>query len=322
MLQVESTGEKAKTYPLTGEMIIGREKSDIPLVGEHTSRRHAKIIVSKTEVTLQDLDSANGTYVNGKKIKKASIEPGDELRFDTETFVLIGPGKKVEVPVVDNETTNTIRRPKVDDKKDVPPAEEKEIEKELESEPGEVGSAWYERATPNLTAKITAEELPQQFAKDGTQIVRGIEKIEMPSLVGTSGSWAGKVITLYQDSMTIGRSSGADIILDDPCVSAPHGKIEREGDLWRVIDLMSANGIYVNGEKTLASYLSEGDALRFGQLEFRFVIDSTDVASLANPVQESVITGSDQSTDGSTWIYLAAGFVLVLAIGAFLLFGR
>jgi|YelNatPaOPRAMG01_1025707.scaffolds.fasta_scaffold13971_2 diguanylate cyclase (GGDEF)-like protein len=59
--------------------IIGRTKdADIHLNSSTVSRRHAEIIInSKGSIIIEDLNSSNGTYVNGKRILKAELHDGD-----------------------------------------------------------------------------------------------------------------------------------------------------------------------------------------------------------------------------------------------------
>ena len=67
---------------------------------------------------------------------------------------------------------------------------------------------------------------------------------------------------------TIGRSIGADFILDAALVSRVHCQflVLRDGEL-EVKDLESTNGTYVNGERVERAQLAPGDRLRVGRVE-------------------------------------------------------
>ncbi len=71
-------------FALRGEMLVGREdECDITLNSGHISRHHSKINVSPGGVYIEDLQSTNGTYVNGNKIKgRVRLNVGDEVAFD------------------------------------------------------------------------------------------------------------------------------------------------------------------------------------------------------------------------------------------------
>lgn len=90
---------KAQTIPLDGQyfslsdgMIIGREDdSEIKLPLSYVSRKHARISLKNDRVLIDDLESSNGTYVNGERINSRQLFNGDELRLDEFIFHVIGP---------------------------------------------------------------------------------------------------------------------------------------------------------------------------------------------------------------------------------------
>ncbi|MBW1808157.1 MAG: sigma 54-interacting transcriptional regulator [Deltaproteobacteria bacterium] len=68
--------------PLTEgqSVIIGRSApADVPLRDDSLSRQHACIELLNGEVWIEDLQSTNGTWVNGEKIERSKIEAGDDL---------------------------------------------------------------------------------------------------------------------------------------------------------------------------------------------------------------------------------------------------
>ncbi|MFN3649491.1 MAG: VWA domain-containing protein [Armatimonadota bacterium] len=72
----------------------------------------------------------------------------------------------------------------------------------------------------------------------------------------------------------IGRGAECDIVLDSREVSRLHAQIESEGGAYRLTDAGSRNGTYVNGKRVKGSRsIQVGDALRFGDREFRFAGD-------------------------------------------------
>ena len=72
----------------------------------------------------------------------------------------------------------------------------------------------------------------------------------------------------------IGRSSAADLPLDDPTVSRRHALVVRtdEGEL-RALDDRSLNGLFVNGERVEWAPLADGDELEIGRYRL-YVIDA------------------------------------------------
>ncbi|MFZ5643295.1 MAG: FhaA domain-containing protein [Bacillota bacterium] len=63
-------------------LVIGRREScDIVLPDESVSRRHAMLEPQQGRWMLSDLDSTNGTFINGERIKTRFLEPGDTVKF-------------------------------------------------------------------------------------------------------------------------------------------------------------------------------------------------------------------------------------------------
>ncbi|MGH7144566.1 MAG: protein kinase domain-containing protein [Planctomycetota bacterium] len=75
------SGADVKEVAIKGELTIGRSASNgLPLTQEdNASRNHAKIVVKNQKATLVDLDSSNGTRINGMKIKEKELVHGDTI---------------------------------------------------------------------------------------------------------------------------------------------------------------------------------------------------------------------------------------------------
>lgn len=72
----------------------------------------------------------------------------------------------------------------------------------------------------------------------------------------------------------IGRSVGTRFRVDDTEVSRQHAAILHDGTNFRVRDLKSANGTFLNGERIVDSSLSQGDSLRVGSTVLRFQLSA------------------------------------------------
>jgi adenylate cyclase len=83
----------------TGATTIGRTKeNDVWVLHKSMSRQHARIDHDGNRTTLVDLDSKNGTFVNGQRVTRAEIAPGDSIRCGDVVFELVGPGGTVRAP--------------------------------------------------------------------------------------------------------------------------------------------------------------------------------------------------------------------------------
>jgi serine/threonine protein kinase len=66
-------------------VMVGRDRTcSIVLTHPAVSRRHARLTVSGGTFMLEDLQSANGTYVNNTRVDKARLKPGDVVRFGAD----------------------------------------------------------------------------------------------------------------------------------------------------------------------------------------------------------------------------------------------
>jgi Domain of unknown function (DUF4388)/Inner membrane component of T3SS, cytoplasmic domain len=82
-------------FPLKGDkqLIIGRSSElDMVLVEDMVSRKHAKITIESGRISIEDLGSTNGTFVNGEKVKTARLKEGDRILIGTSILKLVKQG--------------------------------------------------------------------------------------------------------------------------------------------------------------------------------------------------------------------------------------
>ncbi|HVL33614.1 MAG TPA: DUF3662 and FHA domain-containing protein [Actinomycetota bacterium] len=81
-------GKQTRAWPLSKEtIVIGRQETcDVQIPDLGVSRRHAEIRREGDEWVVYDLGSTNGTDVNGKRVNRHRLSPGDRMLFG-ETFL-------------------------------------------------------------------------------------------------------------------------------------------------------------------------------------------------------------------------------------------
>lgn len=89
-LVVEEGLIRAKVFPVTGEVSIGRDEgSDIQLSDPSASKQHALVYMVEGQPVVKDLSSLNGTFVNGERVGKAELRSGDAIRVGNTTIRFI-----------------------------------------------------------------------------------------------------------------------------------------------------------------------------------------------------------------------------------------
>ena len=84
-----------RVFPIGQTTVAGRQSEcEIHIPSEGISRRHAELKLTADGIMVEDLGSANGTYINDRRITRELLKSGDELRFDTVRFLLIAPGQE------------------------------------------------------------------------------------------------------------------------------------------------------------------------------------------------------------------------------------
>jgi DNA-binding CsgD family transcriptional regulator len=81
-----------------GKYKVGRIKScEFVIKNLSVSREHAEVSVQGHKVILKDLESLNGTFVDGVRVAEAEVRPGQSVRFGAVMFQLVGqelPGEE------------------------------------------------------------------------------------------------------------------------------------------------------------------------------------------------------------------------------------
>jgi hypothetical protein len=92
-LLVTAGPQKGKSFPLQkAQVMIGRNQGDIPIDDAKVSRSHCVLEVHGTTAIVVDLDSANGTHVNGKKIASCELDHLSEFRVGDTTLLFAVTG--------------------------------------------------------------------------------------------------------------------------------------------------------------------------------------------------------------------------------------
>lgn len=92
---VHFSGEVVVTHfsLFTGTNIVGRSsQTHVRLLDWSVSRRHAELFVEEDKVTLRDLGSRNGTFIDERQVQVGALRTGHRVRFGAVNFRLVAEG--------------------------------------------------------------------------------------------------------------------------------------------------------------------------------------------------------------------------------------
>ena len=249
-LRSESDLLASRFHALGTSTVIGRDPAcDLTIDDNLLSRRHARLLLEEDRLKVIDLGSANGTFLNGKKIQEAVAHPGDELRFDQHCFIVVGP-------VTANSDAHLNKA-------------EQTVIRGNEEDATMIGSATVVEPAADSTLEAEAEPgdtLP--MADEETLLF--VQPPPAATLRDPGGGADLPEFTLDRDLIILGRGQQSDIIIDDKSVSKRHAEFTFENGSWAIRDLGSSNGIAVNGERVDHMRLEHGDLIQLGRLELVF----------------------------------------------------
>jgi len=111
-------------------------------------------------------------------------------------------------------------------------------------------------------------------------------EIMNPTLIILAGPLKGTTFTLSEAETLVGREPGNSLRLDDPSVSRQHCFIKRDDyDVFKIMDLDSFNGTFVNDVPIKEQRLNHGDQITVGDTLLLFLTDHVEGSMNLNLVQ-------------------------------------
>jgi len=143
--------------------------------------------------------------------------------------------------------------------------------------------------------KMVADEIMQSQSAEA----------DTPALIGISSNVAGMQFILDKPKLEVGRRANADISLKDKSVSSMHAHLICDEGQWKVLNLLSSNGTFVNGKKVAEQAINIGDRIAFGGAEFVFAL---------------IEKKTEKKHSSGYGVLAAVGIVMLLALAGILYF--
>ncbi|MBN1515469.1 FHA domain-containing protein [Candidatus Sumerlaeota bacterium] len=277
-----------KEYVLEQDVItIGRSRdNDIVIENLNVSRSHARIRVEGGKYILTDLNSSNGTLVNGERVTKTELSEGDVISVGRVEFRFTVPELMEDDTITSSvEILDDATAPKSSAMDSAPEAE---AEAEAPEEPEGSGEI-----PPPPQAKLDYSDIqpapPVEPGKPFVPVLR-ISK--------------GKNNWQYQISKAetaIGKAKSNDIVLPDIFASKQHAMIGRTDDQFIIKDLGSWRGTLVNGEPLKEEdgerELLHNDVIQIGSCRLHFVHEPVLDREIPSGAKETLAYDGDDEAE-------------------------
>ena len=133
------------------------------------------------------------------------------------------------------------------------------------------GGTEFKRSSIFADLNVTHESSGNQDMGDPSWLAEARDALERDGDYLAFEDGGLRVVALRDDWTRIGRSMSADIRFDDPTVSRRHAMIHHDGDVVRILDDRSLNGVFVNGDRVDMRELADGDELTIGRFRLYFM---------------------------------------------------
>lgn len=276
---------------------------DVVIPRPTVSRRHCRLVRTEGQYSLEDLDSRNGTFVNGTQIRSATaVSHTDRITVgQTEPFpwgAVLEPDPASDIPpttagrhrvqalAVEPERPRTLdanlvesgavrvltigRAAGNDIVLDYPMVSTRHARVVIRPE----GAVIEDLGSTNGTAVGTRENrITSAPIRPDDAVFFGSFRIAASRLLSGPvelGAGSGTLLPVRGAEVVFGRDPSASEVLDSPMVSWRHARILRAPEGATIVDLGSTNGTYVNGQRISgATAIKAGDVIAIGSFAFK-----------------------------------------------------
>jgi len=265
---------------------IGRtERADVVLRGDRRlSSLHFEIVCEADQAMLRDLDSRNGTFVDGQRVSETVLRQGSRILAGDTHF---------EVALMGLASDST-------EQGDPPAAPAPEPDPMMEpAEPLPASPQTQTGQTPLETMQVV-------LTRD----------VDLPD--GWRRSGASRVVTWLGAGQKIRvgrRAASVDMTVhQDAKMSGQHFQLECDGRYCRLEDLGSRNGTFVNGRRVARTVIRDGDQILAGATIFHVAIcggssvTDTEAEFEAVEIEDAYDTADDAEGETSQHVDLDAVF--------------
>jgi pSer/pThr/pTyr-binding forkhead associated (FHA) protein len=260
-------GECIKTYEMDEPVIsIGRlPENAISIANMGVSRRHTKIEEdADRKYLISDLNSLNGTYVNGKRIKKTHLVHGDKITIGKYTIIYENLEQQPQIEEnIAEQSDELLISPTVDDNAFLDQNIADQVAKFEQNEQ----SNYIE---PMISEEMTASE----EVKGSTDVALSHDSIQQKLgaseavLIETNKHVVYKLDKAY---LTMGNGENDDIFVSGFMIGEGQVSIEKNEDGYAICANKFIGKFKVNGKSAKTHLLKHKDRVEIGSSTFRYM---------------------------------------------------
>ena len=225
-------------------VIVGRRpECDVVIASRSVSGQHCRLEFVDDVWQVVDLDSQNGTGIDGRRCRKAKILPGQVLHVAKQRFHIDYPDP--------NQRTRE--------------ADDLALEFLLGSGPAVDPLSSLQSAAQHYDGIPGQQQIPSTAAVPQQEGQAAVPSGPMGTLLPAGG---GQPIPLTGTSLILGRSRRCDVRIQSSTISSRHCRLDYVNGHWVVEDLESSNGIRVDGIRFRRKCVMPGSELSLSRESF------------------------------------------------------
>lgn len=245
-------------------IVVGRAPTcDVVIPSRSVSGRHCQLSIRNGYWWVKDLDSRNGTGINGRKIDEKRILPDETLCLPRIQFRIVYKAPHEADSTADEMLAMSLlteTEPRPSTYENTPPTQEVGTRpRERPRQSSQIGTK-PESSTASRSREVRHAAPPGANPSGDRPMRRYLGKL--------TPNEGGAPIALLEPNLVVGRSRSCNIRLKVSTVSSRHCSLTHEDGYWFVEDLSSSNGVKVNGERIDRKILMPGDQLSVSTKHF------------------------------------------------------
>jgi|GEM_PF-2676047 len=322
-IQIENDEGQTSEVSFSAKAItLGRAKSaQVCLPERNVSRQHARFTRTDEGVFVEDLDSYNGTFINGEKIDtKTPLYQGDRVKVGGYLIGVLGQLKPRSEEITKKSGQHSQLSEKTQTQTQIQPIIEPTM-------PATSLREIMQRERVSRNESYTDDD-------EATEIVN-IPARKNPvvgELICIEGELKGRSFRLDKATLSLGQSKDQEVCLPHASVLPHHALLSRTPHGFLIQKAADAGVIIVNDKSTQEYELKMGDVLQIGKLKFVFSLVETFSVGYSLPEEQTRPSIPNTNTKPQTivskkpsksryrlsWLLLVLLIPIALVAGAFL----